>query len=167
MSNDGGYSPPRRMRMKNNGTTHGALAAPWADLEFNSEVYEVASDRQSLIWNFPHPDDSDDLVRMVLTWFEQNTTEGGPFWRNLYWRMDIEYIYHGTTYASGHTQDTGDGIYFRGTYAGTYWGRGSATSALPWTGSIGDPLFVNMGNTLMRCSLWEEQDDWHPYRYGP
>lgn len=167
MANDGGYYIPRRMRMRNTLVPQGVLALPWLELEFNSEVYVVATDRQSISWDFLHPDDSLDLVRMILTWFEQNTTEGGQFHRNIFWRMTIAYINHGTTYASGHTLDSGDSQYFRGDYAASFWKRGQPPLLNPWHGSIGSPLFTNMGRTEFRCSLWDEQPDWHPYRYGP
>lgn len=167
MSSDGGYSVPRRWRMRNVGPTHGTLAVPWLDLEFNSEVYEVASDRQSISWKFLHPDDSDDYVELIVTWYEHDATEGGQFWNNFWWRYRVQYHNHGTMYANGVPLEWNDSQAFRGDYADQGLGCGSSTTANPWFGCTNLPMFTNMGLTQFRCALWPEQPEYHPYRYGP
>lgn len=167
MSSDGGYSVPRRWRLRNLGPTHGTLAAPWLDLEFNSEVFEIASDRQSISWKFPHPDDSDDYVLLVLSWFEHDTLEHGSQHNNMWWRFRGEYWNHGTKFAGGLWKEWGDSQSFRGDYAGMGLGNGAPPTTNPWIGCIDLAQFRNMGSTRLRCSLWPEQPDYHPYRHTP
>lgn len=162
----GGFFAPRRWRIKNTGTTSGTLAAKWQDVETVGEVYEIAADRQSINWEIKCPTDSAAIVTLNLSWFEHDTTEGGQFWRNIWWRIRLKYVDGGSTYSDGLLlQQSGHEI-FRDSFSTSVVGISQPGGQFPSPSNPTD--FLHMGSTKFACSTWAEQESaYHPYRYGP
>jgi hypothetical protein len=157
------YGIPRRWQMVNSGATSGTFAAKWMDDTFISEVYEVADDRQEILWRWIHPDEPDAIVRLKMTWEEFDDDQGDNS-SNFRYVYRLQYLDVPGMLSNGILDRDPDPSQWHRTPANTT----RKLVNVNWPGLVNATHFAKMGTlSAWAPATWEQQPEYHPYRYNP
>lgn len=155
---------PRCWQMITSGTPSGTLAMKWLDLTVVSQPYEVAEDRQSITWKIEHPDDPAAYFEIELKWEQWLFVE--PFAAQPF-RYLVRLRYFDTPGLLANVLLTNQAFpdQFRNLTGSTIFQNLFGNLGVP----VDPAAFSHVGHpTRWRSATWEQQEeDYHPYRYGP
>lgn len=132
----------------------GTLAAPWRGQNIQSSLGETDYTLGKITYTYNHPTVVDNFILHIVDFPEVGGA--GPLQETFCTRYRFEFWYGGTRYGT-HTVQTR--IEFVQVYPTvTYeWDE--------WQDLVNPSLFRAIGRSRVSASTWEQQPEYHPYRY--
>lgn len=152
-----GYFAPRKWFIHNTGTAHGTYALPWQGIDVLSELPTYGSGDGQIQWKCNHPSVSDNYI--LMKWDFHLVTPATAFQNDHKTTITAEFWKDGIKYGSGTVHADG-GEMFLGNppLAGQF---------NVWPSHPSPSLFQDIGTTFFRAARWQDDPDFHPYRFVP